>query len=316
MTNAEHGARVVPRSRPATRAHVAKHFVALSTNDEGGDEVRHRHRRTCSRSGTGSAGATRSGPRSGCRSRCAIGMDNFEELLAGAPRDGRALPHRRRSSRTCPVMLALLGVWYNNFFGRPDAGDPALRPVHAPLRRVLPAGRHGVATARASTATAQRDRRLHDRPGHLGRAGHQRAARVLPADPPGHEAHPVRLPRAGRDAQPARRAPRRSCSRNFFAQTEALMKGKTADEVRAELAGQKLSRRASSRRSCRTRSFPGNRPTNSIMFQKLTPRRSASLIALYEHKIFIAGHHLEHQQLRPVGRRARQAAREPRSCRS
>ena len=54
--------------------------------------------------------------------------------------------------------------------------------------------------------------------------------------------------------------------------------------------------------------FAGNRPTNSILFQKLTPRTLGSLIALYEHKIFTQGVDLEHQLLRPVGRRAGQAA--------
>ena len=69
------------------------------------------------------------------------------------------------------------------------------------------------ATARASTARASRIADYSTGPDHLGRAGHERPARVLPAHPPGHARRPVRLPRADRDAQPARRAPRRSCSR-------------------------------------------------------------------------------------------------------
>jgi glucose-6-phosphate isomerase len=75
---------------------------------------------------------------------------------------------------------------------------------------------------------------------------------------------------------------------NFFAQTEALMRGKTADEVRAELikegvTGEKLEALIPHK------VFPGNRPTNSILFPKLTPRRLGNLIALYEHKIFCQG---------------------------
>ena len=97
---------------------------------------------------------------------------------------------------------------------------------------------------------------------------------------------------------------------NFFAQTEALMKGKTADEVRAELEAKGAAEGSKSKRSSPHKTFTGNRPTTSIMVQKLTPRTLGALIAMYEHKIFVQGVDLEHQQLRPVGRRARQAARE------
>jgi glucose-6-phosphate isomerase len=75
---------------------------------------------------------------------------------------------------------------------------------------------------------------------------------------------------------------------NFFAQTEALMKGKTADEVRAELKGSTLSPERLDALVTQ-KVFQGNRPTNSIMFQKLTPRTLGSLIAMYEHKIFTQG---------------------------
>ena len=75
---------------------------------------------------------------------------------------------------------------------------------------------------------------------------------------------------------------------NFLAQTEALMKGKTADEVRSELAeegysGERLERLVPAK------TFPGNRPTNSFLYPKLTPQVLGSLIALYEHKIFAQG---------------------------
>src|SRR5205807_4347455 len=75
---------------------------------------------------------------------------------------------------------------------------------------------------------------------------------------------------------------------NFFAQTEALMKGKTAEEVRAELKGSKLSAEEVEK-LVPHKVFTGNRPTNSILVQKLTPRTLGSLIALYEHKIFTQG---------------------------
>lgn len=72
---------------------------------------------------------------------------------------------------------------------------------------------------------------------------------------------------------------------NFFAQTEALMKGKTAEEVRAELAKKGVTNEA----LVAHRTFTGNRPTSSFMVQKLTPRTLGRLLALYEHKIFVQG---------------------------
>jgi len=75
---------------------------------------------------------------------------------------------------------------------------------------------------------------------------------------------------------------------NFFAQTEALMKGRTGDEARAELEQSGLSGEALERLLAH-KIFPGNRPTNSILIQKLTPRSLGSLIAMYEHKIFVQG---------------------------
>ena len=86
---------------------------------------------------------------------------------------------------------------------------------------------------------------------------------------------------------------------NFFAQTQALAFGKTADEVRAEGVAEEL---------VAARIFTGNRPTTSIMAPDLTPGVLGQLIALYEHITFVQGVGVGHRQLRPVGRRAGQAA--------
>jgi len=75
---------------------------------------------------------------------------------------------------------------------------------------------------------------------------------------------------------------------NFFAQTEALMKGKTAEEARAELAAAGM-KSAALKELLPHKVFPGNSPTNSILFQKLDPRTLGALIALYEHKVFVQG---------------------------
>ena len=185
---------------------------------------------TCSSSGTGSADATRSGRRSGCPSMIAIGPEKFLELLDGL----HAMDEHFRTApfeQNLPVMLALLGVWYNNFFGAQTARHPAVRPVPAALPGLLPAGRHGE-QRQAVTATAQRSS-YQTGPDRLGRAGHQRPARLLPADPPGDASS---IPCDFIGFAPA--ATTRSAGHhdvlmaNFFAQTEALAFGKTAEEVR------------------------------------------------------------------------------------
>ncbi|UCE90349.1 MAG: glucose-6-phosphate isomerase, partial [Pseudomonadota bacterium] len=75
---------------------------------------------------------------------------------------------------------------------------------------------------------------------------------------------------------------------NVFAQAEALMKGKTAEEARAELEAEGLSGEALER-LLPNNVFPGNKPTNTILYKKLTPRTLGALVALYEHKIFVQG---------------------------
>lgn len=75
---------------------------------------------------------------------------------------------------------------------------------------------------------------------------------------------------------------------NFFAQTEALMRGKSTTEVRAELEAQKVSE-LEIKKLENHKCFSGNKPTNSILYQSLTPRILGSLIAMYEHKIFVQG---------------------------
>ena len=153
---------------------------------EGGRGVRHRHREHVRVLGLGRRpllALVRDRP---ARSRC---VDRHGPLRGAARRRARrwtSTSAPRRSRRTCRSILGDARRLVRQLLRRRDPRDPALRPVPAPLRRLLPAGRHGVATARASTATGHADRRLHDRPGHLGRARHQRPARVLPAHPPGH----------------------------------------------------------------------------------------------------------------------------------
>ena len=156
---------------------------------------------TCSASGTGSAAATRWTRRSASRpcspsartisARCSPASTQMDEHFRTAPFE-----------RNLPVLMGLLAVWYNDFFG---AQTVAVLPYEQYLKR-FPAYLQQLHDGEQRQARhARRHRgRLRDRPDLLGRAGHQRPALVLSADPPGHAAHPLRLHRLRRAAQPAR----------------------------------------------------------------------------------------------------------------
>lgn len=214
----------------------------------------------------------------------AIGFENFVELLTGA----FEMDEHFRSApleQNLPVILALLGVWYNNFFG---AETHAVLPYDQYLHRFPAYLQQG--DMESNGKYIDREGREVDyatgpviwgEPGTNGQHAfyqliHQ-GTRLIPADflapiethNPLGEHHAILLS-------------------NFFAQTEALMRGKTAKEAREELIAAGLSR-AEIKRLLPHKVFPGNRPTNSLLFKKLTPRVLGSLIALYEHKIFVQG---------------------------
>ncbi|MBK8172662.1 MAG: glucose-6-phosphate isomerase [Sandaracinaceae bacterium] len=216
---------------------------------------------------------------------CMIGMDAFEEMLTGA----HAMDEHFRTAplaENVPVILAMLGVWYSNFFG---AESHAILPYDQYLHR-FPAyfqqgdmesngkgtDRDGMRIVDYSTGPV-----IWGEPGTNGQHAfyqliHQ-GTRLIPADfiapveshNPLGEHHRILLA-------------------NFFAQTEALMTGKTAEEVRAELAKTSMAA-AEVEALVAHKTFSGNRPTNSIFVQKITPAVLGSLIAMYEHKIFVQG---------------------------
>jgi glucose-6-phosphate isomerase len=273
---------------------VARHFVAVSTATE---EVRRFGIDTANMFGFWDwvGGRYSIWSAIGLPVACVIGMDRFEELLAG----GHAMDEHFRTAplaENVPVLLAMLGIWYGNFFG---AGTHAILPYDQYLHR-FPAyfqqadmesngkrvDREGRPIADYSTGPI-----VWGEPGTNGQHAfyqliHQ-GTRLVPADflAPVESQNPLVSPAAdgkgGVDHHAVLMA-------NFFAQTEALMKGKSADEARAELeaAGMPADRvRALLPHKC----FPGNRPTTSILFQKLTPHALGALVAMYEHKIFTQG---------------------------
>ncbi len=190
-------------SHARDEAHVTKHFVALSTNGEkvaafGIDPREHVRLLGLGRRPLLPVVGHRAVDRLRRRLRALRGTARRR------PRDGSPFPGNplREEHPRGPGPARRL---VHELLRRRDRGDPALRPVHAPLPRLLPAGQHG--EQRQIRGPQRRAGALGHGPGHLGRAGHQRPARLLPADPPGDPADPGRLPGARAEPQPHRRAP-------------------------------------------------------------------------------------------------------------
>jgi glucose-6-phosphate isomerase len=214
----------------------------------------------------------------------AVGMDRFSDLLAGAHQMDE---HFRTTplDRNMPVVMALLGVWYRNFFG---AASYAVLPYDQHLHRLPAYLQQG--DMESNGKTIRRDGRRVDyatgpiiwgEPGTNGQHAfyqliHQ-GTELIPAD--FLAAASSQTPLGDHQAK---------LLANFLAQTEALAFGKTAAEARAELERQGLSG-ADLEALLPHKLFEGNKPTNSILYPKLTPRMLGRLIALYEHKIFCQG---------------------------
>jgi glucose-6-phosphate isomerase len=187
--------------------------------------------------------------------------------------------------RNIPVILALLGIWYNNFFG---AETHAIIPYDQYLHRFPAYFQQGDMESNGKRVTKQghvvdysTGPVIWGEPGTNGQHAffqliHQ-GTKLIPADflAPVESQNPL-----GEHHQ--------LLLSNFFAQTEALMKGKTEGEARAELESTGMTAEEVDR-LLPHKVFPGNRPTNSILYTKLTPRTLGSLIAMYEHKIFVQG---------------------------
>jgi len=213
-----------------------------------------------------------------------IGFDNFKELLTGAH---AADEHFRNTEfeQNIPVMLGVLGIWYNNFFG---AETEAILPYDQYMHRFAAYFQQG--DMESNGKHVDRNGNLVDystgsiiwgEPGTNGQHAfyqliHQ-GTKIIPCDfiapaqshNPTGDHHPILLS-------------------NFFAQTEALMNGKTEEEVKAELKASGKSAEEIDKLAP-FKIFEGNRPTNSILLKKITPRSLGSLIAFYEHKIFVQG---------------------------
>lgn len=212
-----------------------------------------------------------------------IGFENFEKLLSGAHEMDK---HFRTTSfdKNLPVILALLGVWYNNFY---NAESNAILPYDQYLHRFAAYFQQGDMESNGKRVTKdgkiindyQTGPIIWGEPGTNGQHAfyqliHQ-GTKLIPCD----FLAPVQTQNPIGDHHPKLLA-------NFFAQTEALMKGKTEEEAKAELEKEGLKGK-DLEELLPHKIFPGNRPTNSLFFQKLTPETLGALIAMYEHKIFV-----------------------------
>ncbi len=264
-------------------AHVAKHFVAISTNrtevEKFGIDPENMFGFWDWVGGRYSLWSA-----IGLSISCFIGFQNFEQLLAGA----HDMDNHFRSARfekNIPVVLALLGIWYNNFFG---ADTQAILPYDQYMHRFAAYFQQGDMESNGKYVSRNGEKVNYEtgpiiwgEPGTNGQHAfyqliHQ-GTKLIPADfiAPALSHNPI-----GEH--------HKMLLSNFFAQTEALMNGKTYEEAAAELekAGKSAQEVAF---LAPFKVFEGNRPTNSILAKKITPRVLGSLLAMYEHKIFVQG---------------------------
>lgn len=282
MTNA-HTAREWFLSHAHDEKFIAKHFVALSTNEKAvtafGIDLKNMFEFWDWVGGRYSLWSA-----IGLSIALTIGFENFTQLLDGAHAVDKHFSETP-FDQNIPVIMALIGLWYGNFF---DTATEAILPYDQYMHRFPAYFQQGNMESNGkSTDRTGKPVRYETGPIVWGEPGtngqhafyqliHQ-GTKIVPCDfiapaishnPIGD--HHVKL------------------LSNFFAQTEALMNGKTADEVRAELKKANTPE-AEIEKLVPFKVFTGNRPTNSFLIKKITPRSLGSLIALYEHKIFVQG---------------------------
>ncbi|RNA23312.1 phosphoglucose [Brachionus plicatilis] len=265
--------------------HVAKHFVALSTNEEKVTEFGI-DKKNMFGFWDWVGGRYSLWSAIGLSIALYVGFENFERLLDGA---FFADEHFRNAplEQNVPVLMALLGIWYTNFHG---SETHAILPYDQYLHRFAAYFQQGDMESNGKFVTSNNQQVDYStgpivwgEPGTNGQHAfyqliHQ-GTRLIPCDfiAPVHTHNPVR---GGLHHQ--------VLLANFLAQTEALMKGKTKEEVVEEMKKTNLTAEQIERISPH-KVFKGNRPSNSILLPKVTPFTLGALISLYEHKIFVQG---------------------------
>ncbi|MFL6673445.1 MAG: glucose-6-phosphate isomerase [Massilia sp.] len=213
-----------------------------------------------------------------------VGFGYFSDFLAGA----HAMDQHFRSApveQNMPMLLALVGFWNRQFLGCPSV---SIAPYHQDLNR-FPAYLQQL-DMESNGKRVTRDGEPVDTPtcpviwGDVGTNGQHAYFQLLHQ---GTDVTPIDFIAALRPSHELHHH-HAALLANCFAQSEAFMKGKTVDEVRKDLHGQGLSL-ADIERLAPHKTFPGNRPSNTILMDYLTPATLGALIALYEHKTFVQG---------------------------
>ncbi|PRX44445.1 glucose-6-phosphate isomerase [Salegentibacter salegens] len=214
----------------------------------------------------------------------AVGYNNFEALLTGAHKMDE---HFKTSDfkENIPVQLALLSIWYNNFFkAESEAVIPYTQYLHrlpAYLQQAIMESNGKSVDRNGNKVDYQTGTLIWGEPGTNSQHAffqliHQ-GTKLIPADFIGYKTS------LHQDQDHHNKL-----MANFFAQTEALLQGKSKVEVKQELETQGLSKDAVRKLSA-FKEFDGNKPTNTLLVNKLTPESLGKLIAMYEHKIFVQG---------------------------
>ncbi|HAF77940.1 MAG TPA: glucose-6-phosphate isomerase [Maribacter sp.] len=266
-----------------TQEDIAKHFAAVSTNSEKIAEF-----------GIDAAnvfpmwdwvgGRFSLWSAVGLTIALAVGYDNFNALLEGAHQTD---VHFKESdfSENIPVVMALLSVWYNNFYG---AETEAIIPYAQYLSRFSAYLQQGIMESNGKSV---------DRAGNVV---NYETGTIIWGEPGTNSQHAFfQLIHQGTKLIPTDfigfkyslhgdKDHHNKLMANYFAQTEALMNGKTKDEVVKELKEKDLTE-SEIDKLAPFKVFAGNKPTNTVLIDKLTPKSLGALIALYEHKIFVQG---------------------------
>ena len=267
----------------ASEEAIAKHFVAVSTNLEAVDNFGI-DKNNVFPMWNWVGGRFSLWSAVGLSISLATGYDNFDKLLSGAHEMDT---HFKTAAfdQNIPVVLALISVWYNNFY---DAESEAIIPYTQYLHRFAAYLQQGIMESNGKSID-RKGNRVNYETGTLiwGEPGtnsqhaffqliHQ-GTKLIPADFIGY-VHSLYGDKEHHEKLMA----------NFFAQTEALLNGKTKEEVLAELTAKGMEA-SQIEKLLPYKIFEGNKPTNTILIDKLTPESLGALIALYEHKIFVQG---------------------------
>jgi len=269
--------------KSAKQEDVAKHFVAVSTNIQKVTEFGI-HPDNIFPMWDWVGGRFSLWSAVGLSISLAVGYENFDKLLIGAhdmDEHFRTTPFEKN----IPVILALLSIWYNNFFG---AESEALIPYTQYLQKLAPYLQQGIMESNGKSidregnpVNYQTGTIIWGEPGTNSQHAffqliHQ-GTKLIPTDFIGF-VHSLYGNQDHHD----------KLMSNFFAQTEALLNGKPAEQVMAEFEKQGVSGEKAEF-LLPFKIFSGNRPTNTFLITSLTPETLGSLVALYEHKIFVQG---------------------------